>query len=515
MHRFTYNSYRMKFSFIALMFVVVTGYSQSNLNIHPDLVSYLDTELAPFYHGVASGDPTENSVILWTKVTLDTSIQTAKIHWELASDEAFKHVLQKGKLTTTEVDDFTIKPDVTGLQPNTTYYYRFRYKKTYSITGITKTLPSDDSGIDIAFASCSNFEWGYFNNYRFIAEDPSIDLVVHLGDYIYEYGIGSYGDTSLHRLNVPEHEIKSLDDYRTRYSLYRLDKDLMEAHRVKPFITTWDDHESANNSYDKGAQNHQEATEGSWDDRSHSARKAYYEWLPVRKRGQEPLYRSFSIGGLANLIILDTRLGGRTVQMEMEDPDFNASERTILGKEQLKWFSQELESKHTWKIIGNQVPFGPLYLPDSVRGIKYMDGWDGYPYEQAKVQQLLQNVENPVFVTGDFHRSFALENNPESSPKSDNNVSVEFVVTSITSANANEYMSDEKADRQNQVYRDFNPHMKYANSKDHGYLVMHLSKDTMVVDFVYATDIKHPGGASFVEATFEVLKGQKKILPKH
>lgn len=499
---------------LAALCLVVAGWgsAQSNLNIHPDLLGYLDAEMAPFYHGVASGDPTTSSVILWAKVTLDKTIEKAKVQWELALDRDFKKVVRKGKMTTSEVDNFVVKPDATGLQANTKYYYRFSYKGVFSLVGETKTLPETNTGIDIAFASCSNFEWGYFNNYRFMAEDTTLDLIVHLGDYIYEYGVGGYGDTSLHRWNVPNHEIKSLDDYRTRYSLYRLDKDLIRAHQLKPFITTWDDHESANNSYDEGAQNHQEATEGNWDDRAKAARKAYYEWLPVRKINDEPLYRSFSIGTLVKLIVLDTRLGGRTIQMEMDDAQFNDPERTILGKEQYAWFVDNLsDAQYTWKIVGNQVPFGPIYLPDSVRGIKYMDGWDGYPYEQKRVQEVLKNTDNVIFVTGDFHQSFAFENNPNALASSDENVSLEFVVTSITSANVNEYVSDEEAQAEQDTYLKFNPHMKYANSTDHGYVVFRISEEEIVSEFVYATTILKPEAAQHIEQRFRVRKGEKRL----
>jgi len=502
--------------FSTFLFAVLgfCGFAQNNLNIHPDLLPHLNQELAPFYHGVASGDPTETSAIIWTKVTLDKDTTTAYIEWEVSNSQDFKEVIRKGKILTAEQYDFTIKPDVTGLEPNTRYYYRFFYEDKSSITGQFKTLPRNAKKLDIAFASCSNYEWGFFNNYRFIAEDTTVDLVVHLGDYIYEYGIGVYGDTTLGRLNVPEYEIKTLDDYRTRYSLYRLDEDLMKAHQMKAFVTTWDDHESANNSYDEGAQNHQEETEGSWSDRSLAARQAYYEWLPVRKHGNDPLYRSFSVGKLINLIVLDTRLGGRTVQKDMNDPGYQDSSRTILGKEQHQWLMENLESEHTWKIIGNQVPFGPMYLPDSVRGIKYMDGWDGYPYEQKRVQETLKETDNVVIVTGDFHRSFALENNPEGENQPENNVAVEFVVTSITSANADEYNSTEEVKRQNDMYLSYNRHMKYANSADHGFLILHIDEKQVRAEFVYASTVHKPEASASEGKSFVVKKGEKRIIEK-
>ncbi len=504
----------MKHLITLIAIVLATSVNaQTKLNIHPDLVKYLDKKLAPFYHGVASGDPTDSSIVLWTRLTKEITTEWNYLEWEVATDNKFKNIVKSGKEGVSKQDDYIAKPYVTGLSSNTQYYYRFKDGKKKSIVGQFKTLPKDASQLDIAFASCSNFEWGYFNNYRFMAEDTTIDLIVHLGDYIYEYGVGVYGDTTMNRLNVPRHEIKTLDDYRTRYSLYRLDKDLMKAHQMKAFVTTWDDHESANNSYDEGAQNHQEATEGSWSDRSKAARKAYYEWLPVHKEGQQPLYRSFSIGNLANLIILDTRLGGRTKQMSMDHEDFEDRERTILGAQQRDWFENNLRSDHQWKIVGNQVPFGPLYLPDSVKGIKYMDGWDGYPFDQNYMQQSMTDVENVVIVTGDFHRSFALENNTEASSDTTKNVSVEFVVTSITSANANEYVSMDESQKQTDTYLEYNPHMKYGNSSDHGFVILRIDNEKVIAEFVYATNIRTRKSDSFVEKSFKVESGRKRLIP--
>ena len=486
-------------------------YSGAQLNIHQDLIPYLDQKLAPFYHGVASGDPTEESVIIWTKVTLDQKVKKADISWELAEDISFNTIIQKGKGQVNANSDFSLKVDVSGLKAGKKYFYRFHYKDKNSIIGETRTLPNNASEISIAFTACSNYEWGYFNNYRFIAEDEEIDLVVHLGDYIYEYGIGSYGDTSIGRMNVPEGEIVTLNDYRTRYSLYRLDPDLMKAHQMKPFVTTWDDHEIANNAYDEGAQNHQKE-EGDWYERASAARKAYYEWLPVRKKKDEPLYRSFSIGRLADLIILDTRMGGRTAQVDnMDAPNFQDTNRTILGKEQYKWFMDELNSDHEWKIVGNQVPFGPLYFPGEERGEKYMDGWDGYPYEQHRLMNSLKTIDNVVFVTGDCHRSFALENDLEGTADKSDNVSVEFVVTSITSANADEYMPMEDALAENESYLANNPHMSYANSTDHGYLVLHVSKEKVVADFIYATTIRSTEAEKKLEKSVTVKEGEKSL----
>ena len=499
------------FSFLALNVLA----QENELNIHPDLLIQLDAKKAPFYHGLASGDPTQSSCIIWTRITLDTKIKTASVGWEIAKDSLFKNVIQKGTQMTSEAHDFTVKVDVQNLKPNVVYYYRFSYNKLQSIVGKTKTLPKDKSDFEIAFASCSNYEWGYFNNYRSIANNKEIDLVVHLGDYIYEYGIGNYGDTTIGRINVPAHEIVTLNDYRTRYSLYRLDQDLLKVHQEKPFITTWDDHESANNSYTEGAENHQE-NEGNWMTRKEAAKKAYYEWLPVRESTEDRLYRSFLIGKLANLIILDTRLEGRTEQVTMESENYEDSTRTILGKEQYKWLINNLKKNQVWNIIGNQVPFGSLNMTGPNGKEKYMDGWEGYPYERSQLVKFLQNqkIDNTVFVTGDFHKAFALEIDLDGTKDSSDNVGIEFIVTSITSANDDEYHTVKETQQMQQMYLENNPNMLYCNNKDNGYVVVKIKNDKITTDFIYTSTVKQPKSTEHIEATFEVLSGKPVLIKR-
>jgi len=495
-----------------ILFVLLFGkvIAQQNLNIHPDLIPHLDLKLAPFYHGVASGDPTENSVVIWTKLTLDKAIHQTDVEWEIALDSAFSNILQKGKFEADESHFFTVKINIEQLQPYTSYYYRFKHNNTYSIVGQTKTLNSKSEHCKLAFASCSNYEWGYFNNYKFIAEDKSIDLVVHLGDYIYEYAVGKYGDTTIGRINIPHHEIVTLDDYRTRYSLYRLDKDLMKLHQMKPMITTWDDHEIANNSYMDGAQNHQPKEEGDWYKRKANATKAYYEWMPMSKKADQHLYRSFELGNFVNLILLDTRIDGRTEQVDsMEATNYFDTTRSILGEKQYNWLSKELKKPFKWYIIGNQVPFGPLYSSTEKKGEKYMDGWDGYPYEREKLIHFIEQekIENVVFVTGDYHCSFALENDIEGTESTNDNSSVEFVVTSITSANDDEYEEEKMTEKYKQYFLNNNPHMKYCNNIDHGYLTLTISGEEVIAAFIYAEIVKKPTNIKRIEKQFEVKSG--------
>ena len=347
-----------------------------------------------------------------------------------------------------------------------------------------------------------------------MSEDKAIDVVVHLGDYIYEYAVGKYGDTTIGRLNVPDKEIISLNDYRTRYSLYRLDKDLMKLHQLKPFMTTWDDHEIANNAYMDGAQNHQK-NEGDWYTRKAAATKAYYEWLPVNKKPESHLYRSFAIGKLINLLLLDTRIDGRTSQVDsMSASNYFDTTRSILGKEQYNWLTNSLDNSYCWNILGNQVPFGPLFQPDKIKGALYMDGWDGYPYEREKFVNYLKKhqLKNLVIVTGDYHSSFAMETNLQGTQDTSDNVAVEFVVTSITSANDDEYANDKEVAEAKELYLKNNPHMKYCNNKDHGYLVLKVSKDELIAEFNYASTVKKPEATKITEKVYHVKSGSAVLV---
>lgn len=495
-----------------VLILTLTCFSvQSQLNIHPDLIKRLDASLKPFYHGVASGDPGQNSLLIWTKLTLDKSIDQAQIKWEVATDIEFKSIVQKGVATVGVETDFVLKTEVSNLKEGRKYFYRFNHENVYSIIGEGKTLPSNPNNIQIAFGSCSNYEYGFFNAYRLMANNEEVDLFVHLGDYIYEYEAGGYGDTSMHRINVPAHEIVSLDDYRTRYSLYRLDPDLRLAHQKKTFITTWDDHETADNSYDGGANNHQDSLEGDWWTRKNAATQAYFEWLPITDNKENRLYRSFDLGGLLNLVILDTRIEGRDLQVDsMEAINYLDSSRTILGEEQYDWLHNELLKENTWKIIGNQVPIGPMFFPDSIAKRKYMDGWDGYPVERERFLNFVKDsVENMIVVTGDYHRSFAFENDVVGTKDTLDNSSVEFVVTSISSPNDDEYYSDDLVKLYTNRRYSNNPHLKYNDNVNHGYFVLDISKNQVLASFIYVDTVKELSKKKGSEVQFLIRSGSK------
>lgn len=338
---------------------------------------------ADFLHGVASGDPLQDRVILWTRVTPTDFGVHLKVTWEIATDDQFKQNLKTGTVQTTKTDDFTVKVDATGLKAGTTYYYRFRFGSIVSPVGQTKTLPVTTNKVSFAVCSCSNYPAGYFYVYREMAKQ-NVDVVIHLGDYIYEYGADGYATEDAAKLGrtLPSDnnkEIIKLDDYRKRYELYRQDKDLQAAHQRHPFIVIWDDHELANDTWREGAENHQ-SSEGPFLERKLAALQAYFEWMPIRPVSSADhlnIYRQFNFGSLVELTMLDTRIIARDKQLEYKDymtasgldaqkfqTDLTDSKRTLMGHAQRGWLVDKLkQSTATWNVIGQQVLMSKMWIP--------------------------------------------------------------------------------------------------------------------------------------------------------
>ncbi|PTV43698.1 alkaline phosphatase [Acinetobacter oleivorans] len=338
---------------------------------------------ADFLHGVASGDPLQDKVILWTRLTPVDLSARLKVTWEIATDDQFKLNLKTGVVQTTKTDDFTVKVDATGLQADTIYYYRFHFGNKTSPVGQTKTLPVSTNKVSFAVCSCSNYPAGYFYVYREIAKQ-NVDVVIHLGDYIYEYGSDGYATEDAEKMGrtLPSDnnkEIIKLDDYRKRYALYRQDKDLQAAHQRHPFIVIWDDHELANDTWREGAENHQD-NEGSFSDRKLAALQAYFEWMPIRPVSNTDhlnIYRQFNFGLLVQLTMLDTRIIARDEQLEYKDymtasglnaqkfqADLTDSKRTLMGHTQRDWLVDKLkQSTATWNVIGQQVLMSKMWIP--------------------------------------------------------------------------------------------------------------------------------------------------------
>ncbi|KMQ63156.1 alkaline phosphatase [Chryseobacterium angstadtii] len=350
---------------------------------------FTDTENAPgdlknsgFATGVASFDPSETGVIIWTRYS--TGID-AQITWEVSRNNSFTDIVRKGQANVTSVNDFTVAVDVQNIPSHTKYYYRFYNIKTKesSVTGETLTLPSKTDSVNevkMAVVSCSNFPAGLFNVYGAIAQSEA-DVVVHLGDYIYEYAPGQYGTNpytnQLGRAHQPAKEIISLDDYRERYRQYRGDKNLMLLHQKKPFICVWDDHEFANDTYQSGAENHQ-PNEGDFQARKMSAFQAYSEYIPLKTGKNLKIYRTFNFGNIVSLYMMDTRVIARDKQLEYSDyldaagnfdqarfkADFLSPGRKLIGTEQMSWLASQINSDTAkWKVLGQQILMTKMMVP--------------------------------------------------------------------------------------------------------------------------------------------------------
>ncbi|HCH4002594.1 TPA: alkaline phosphatase D family protein [Vibrio parahaemolyticus] len=449
-----------------------------------------------FVHGVASGDPTQTQVIIWTRVT--TAASYVDVSWQVASDMEFLNVVQSGVFTTDTGRDFTVKVDVQNLNANSQYYYRFIVGEMMSEVGQTQTLPED--GVDkasMAVVSCANYPAGYFHVYREILnqhEQSPFDVVLHLGDYIYEYGAGGYASedaAALGREPSKGAECITLDDYRKRYAQYRQDADLQALHAKLPMIAVWDDHELANDTWKNGAENHQD-DEGSFIDRRAAAAAAWTEWLPVRENtfSNMLIYRQFSFGNLVNLMMLDTRLVGRDKPLDyfsLSAPTMEAigglvaqsrsADRELLGTEQLAWLMNEFNTHDAkWNVLGQQVLMSRMELPSSVMTAMFqlftsteekkteallavntaitgyladpsadpislpynLDAWDGYYVEREKVYQLAKaSSGNFVCLAGDTHNAWA----SELKDVSNNPIGVEFATSSVSSPGLEEYLA--------------------------------------------------------------------------
>lgn len=341
-----------------------------------------------FEHGVASGDPLQDRVILWTRLTPSDSSARLQVTWEIALDQQFKQIIKTDKVTTAAAQDFTVKVDAIGLKPNQSYFYRFVFGDKISPVGQTKTLPTSTSKVSFAVCSCSNYPAGYFYVYREMAKQ-NVDVVIHLGDYIYEYGADGYATEDAAKLGrtLPannDKEIIKLDDYRKRYALYRKDKDLQALHHRHPFIVIWDDHELANDAWREGAENHTEETansknEGKFSERKLAALQAYFEWMPIRPIDDQhiKIYRQFDFGNLVQLTMLDTRIIARDQQLDYVDymtanglnaakfqADLTNPARTLMGYTQRDWLLGKLQqSTATWNVLGQQILMAKMFIP--------------------------------------------------------------------------------------------------------------------------------------------------------
>ncbi|WP_427453448.1 alkaline phosphatase D family protein [Litorimonas sp. WD9-15] len=517
-----------------------------------------------FAHGIASGDPATDSIILWTRVTPETDGDIDVI-WEMDQDADFNSLSASGAFTTNAVRDYTVKVEATGLDSDTRYYFRFRTGDAVSATGQTKTLPDGDvSKLHFAIVSCANWEHGYFNVYDAIskrAETDPYDALIHLGDYYYEYGPAETPELA-DRVHIPPHEIVELSDYRTRHAQYRSDAALQSATAAMPLIAVWDDHETTNDSWKTGAENHQPETEGDWDVRRQAALRAYYEWMPIREpkagRVREEIYRNFDFGNLASLTCVETRLTARSEPLIPENDiaeidieggaerykaeKLYAPDREMFGQDQQDFIIDALSKSKTdgrpWRLLANQVIMGRLLTPDFTPYIQedtlaeletfwagvrdfltlskynmpvYPDSWDGYPVARENFYAALNEagINDMLVLTGDAHEFWVNELTSEAGTK----VGMELVTSSVSSKTLTAYMGEATADH-NLLLTQSNTDARYYNALLNGFIDLTLTEKKASVKMVAVTSVTSREYESFDAARFTLRKSGDTIKVK-
>lgn len=523
-----------------------------------------------FLHGVASGDPLQDRVILWTRVTKPGVETDIRVRWTIAEDRGMSRVVREGGAYAFARRDFTCKVDADGLEPGRTYFYRFDIDGELSSVGRTKTLP--DVGVEklkLAVFSCSNYELGLFNAYGEAAKIRDLDAVLHLGDYIYEYGpgLGGYTTPAAALGQVPKprdarlepaEEIITLDQYRARHALYKTDRHLRKIHSENAFIQVWDDHEVANDAWTGGAENHQPDTEGAWQARKKAGIRAFYEWTPIREPEDRidpatgnpaSLYRSFDFGGLARLIMLDTREAARDQQLATDrlvaayagvppegpfpqDVGENGKPRTLIGDAQQDWFDDQIAtSTQTWQLIGNQVlmfyqsapnisgstvltPEQKLQLLGIIdqllgtgsgdfvdrlgaAGLPFplgADAWTGYPTARIRMLRSLGKAKNPIVLTGDSHNAWAADLRLPNG-RTGRRIGVEFGGTSVSSPGYEQYLLGVAPEAIAALFVESNSRSQqldklvYAEQARRGFMVVNVTPAKVTVDYVFVSTV--------------------------
>jgi len=529
-----------------------------------------DAPAVQFAHGVASGDPLADRVMLWTRVTPPADFSAEiPVQWEVASDAAFASIVARGEVRTSAARDYTVKVDATGLKPATAYHYRFKAFEATSPTGRTRTLPTGSvAQVKLAVFSCANYPAGYFNVYADAARRGDLDATVHLGDYLYEYGQGGYASgnaAALSRLSQPANEILSLADYRTRHAQYRTDADLQALHAAAPMIAVWDDHEIANDTWMNGAENHQ-AAEGSFAARKAVALQAYHEWMPTRNAQPDVIYRSFAFGNLLALHMLDTRVVGRDTQVDyaaffkpggFDAAGFTAAvgnpARQLLGTAQTQWLQQQMAaSSATWQMLGQQVLMGRMNIPAPILmetlqpgsgvtvsryaaivakartapatltpeeqailaqpSIPYnLDAWDGYQAARETVLGMARAMnKNLVVLAGDTHNAWASELNDMNG----NPVGVEFATSSVSSPGFEEYLPNENPATLSAALLQLVEPLKYCDTARRGYMVVTATATECRAQWVYVSTITSRQFTTSAETTLAVQAGTPGRLRK-
>ncbi|MEZ5710348.1 MAG: alkaline phosphatase D family protein [Blastomonas sp.] len=509
-----------------------------------------------FTHGVASGEPDHHSVLLWTRYAADHDVDLTA---EIAEDEAFERVIARASTVASPARDHIAKIVLGELSPGQWYFYRFVAPDgSFSDTGRTRTLPQGSlDAFNIAVFSCSNLPFGWFNAYAHASARSDIDLVMHLGDYLYEYPAGSYPDTRdivEGRILAPQNELVTLADYRLRYAAYRSDPDLRRLHQLYPMIAMWDDHEFANDAWSGGAQNHQSDSEGDWEMRKRVAEQAYREWLPVSDRSMaQPRWSAYQIGNLATVIKTESRIGGRDEPAELAaalagKADLGAAIRTfrddiwqdpnrqMLGSDQEAWlaeqFRQSRSSGTIWQLWAQQCVMGSLRVPEdsaswvpadspdyvvrraqagaaaSRAGLPFnMDAWDGYPVARNRALTMAQQAEaNLVVLSGDSHNGWAFDLDANGAA-----AGVEFAGQSVTSPGLEGYVRTKAADEVAAALVATNPQLRWTDTSHRGYLTVQLTPERATASWHKLRTIRERDTALAGSATQSVAAGRNQL----
>ena len=480
-----------------------------------------------FHHGVASGDPLEDRVILWTRVT---PIQPGPLEviLEISESKEFSKVVFSHKLITSSLSDYTIKYDFLATKycnSDRGFFYRFKAGDAISEIGKSKTFPKNTEKAKIGIFSCSNYPAGFFNAYQAAAEKNDLDLWLHLGDYLYEYPMGGYATDrakKLGRIPNPLHEMITLSDYRKRHAQYKLDLGSQALHKSAPLIAVWDDHEFSNDAWKQGAENHSEdGSEGDFYARRSAAIKAYYEWMPIREqKNKRKIFREFTIGKLIHLIMLDTRQYARDRQIQPKDylgqsgfnqakfyNDLNSKNRNLLGFEQLSWVEKSIsKSNAVWTILGQQVLMTKLQFPDLSKMMQAedipsfvkpylkfldlgipsnLDAWDGYPEERKKLYKLMKNAgKHFISLAGDTHNSWVSELQNHKHEK----VGIELGTPSVTSPGITDLLNLNEGKFVESIIK-INKELQWMDPSNRGFLSLEIQEDSILATFNYIKEL--------------------------
>lgn len=491
-----------------------------------------------FRHGIASGDPLPNAVIIWTHVT-PPGTQPVSVAWIVARDADFTDVVAQGTAQTSADADYTVKVDVRDLAPDTVYFYRFTALDVVSPPGRTRTLPGEQAThVRFAQVSCAKYNAGFFNAYARIAERDDLHFLLHLGDYIYEASntppASQTPGADIGRPFDPLHECKTLDDYRRRYAQYHSDEDVQRMHASLPLISVLDDHELADGAWRDGASEHKAERDGPWLRRHRDALRARWEWLPLRMPdAADPLrvWQSVSVGSLFDMLLIDTRshrdepTGGEA----MHNPT-----RSALGPAQRAWLQESLStSTATWRLIGNPSIFATTWssrfsdeLKPCLVQLKLMasdgsgpdyDQWDGYPVERKMLLCHLREseIKNVVFLSGDVHIGLAAELKLDAQDQNEEPIAVELVNPSLTSQNLDDKMCwlprCESTHVEQMMLQEL-PHIRWCDLDSHGYNIVDVTPDRVVAQWWCVDTVLKRSDEQYMAASWMIKSGESRLV---